>query len=141
MIERRSGVDRRRPAVFPPIFSPHRRRRSKGRRKDDRAAYVDIYDAGSWGIALSILVLSLLDAFLTGIQMLAGRVREANPVMNAALNAGGLYTFFTVKAAMTAFPVAIILLHKEWKIARFAARACLCSYVLIALYHIYLMFI
>jgi hypothetical protein len=138
LIERRNGLDRRNTATFPPLFSARRRRKSKGRRKDDRAGYVDIYDSGTWGIAAGVLILSMFDGVATAIQINAGKVREANPVMNAAILSGGVYTFYCIKAMMTALPLAIIILHKEWALARYAARLCLFSYVLIALYHLYL---
>ena len=137
-VERRRGSDRRTAPSFPPKFSNHRRRRSKGRRKTDRGGYVDIYDRGSWILALSVLGLSLLDAILTVYQIQKGIAREANPLMNLILTWGGVLAFFSVKTAMTAFPLAIIILHKEWAFARHVARLCLGFYVLILLYHLYL---
>ena len=124
------------------IFSPpHRRRRSKGRRQTDSGAYVDVYDSRSWSIAIAVLILSFLDAVLTAFQVTGGYARELNPVMNAVLSQGGLTAFFGVKAAMTVFPMAVILVHKEWALGRFAARLCLWSYVLIFFYHMYLIFL
>jgi hypothetical protein len=136
--EERTGEDRRRKAAFPPIFSAYRRRRSSGRRQTDTARYVDIYDAGSWRVAVSILLLSTLDAILTGMQIRTGLFREANPLMNALLVHGGVYSFVSIKLAMTAMPLAIIVLHKEWAAARFAARLCLWAYILLTFYHLYL---
>lgn len=136
--ERRSGQEGRQPAGFPPQFSSQRRRRSKGRRRTDRGGYVDIYDRGSWIVALTVMGLSFLDAVLTVLQIERGVVREANPIMNTVLTWGGVYAFFSLKAAMTAFALAIIILHKEWVLARYMARLCLGCYVLILFYHIYL---
>ena len=136
--ERRSPGDRRLRTQLD-LFPSHRRRKSKGRRKTDRAAYIDIYDARTWGIALSVLILSLIDALLTGFQVANGKLLEANPLMHFVIARCGLYTFVGLKAAMTALPIAIIVLHKEWKLARYAARLCLWSYIMIALYHIYLL--
>ncbi len=89
-------------------------------------------------MAISILLLSSLDAVLTGLQIRSGFFREANPLMNAVLIHGGAYSFVSIKLAMTAMPLAIIILHKEWAIARFAARVCLWAYILLSLYHLYL---
>jgi hypothetical protein len=136
--EKRMGEDRRRKTTFPPTFSAHRRRRSSGRRQCDAARYVDIYDAGSWRVAISILLLSTLDGILTGMQIRSGFFREANPLMNAVLIHGGVHSFVSIKLAMTAMPLAIIILHKEWAVARFAARLCLWSYILLTFYHLYL---
>jgi hypothetical protein len=139
--ERRSGIDRRKRASFPPRFSGQRRRSSSGRRKTDRGGYVDIYDARSWGVAIAVFALSLLDAGLTGMHIVDGRSTEANPIMNLAIDRGGLITFFSLKIAMTACPLAILILHKEWLLARYAARLCLWSYILVSLYHLYLVLI
>jgi hypothetical protein len=136
-LERRCGSSRRR-NDFPPLFSSYRRRRSNGRRRDDRSGYVDLYDLRSWGVALSVLILSLTDAVLTGMQIHGGKVQEANPIMNAAIRLGGIYSFVSLKAALTALPLAIIMLHKEWVLARYAARLCLWAYIMVALYHLYL---
>jgi hypothetical protein len=137
-VERRQGRDRRAPVGFPPQFSHFRRRRSKGRRNMDPGGYVDIYDRGSWTIAIAIMALSILDAVLTVSQIERGLVREANPIMNVVLAWGGVYTFFSLKAAMTAFALAIIILHKEWSLARYMVRICLLCYILIIFYHLYL---
>ncbi len=139
MVERRSGLDRRRVATFPPRFSGFRRRRSKGRRRTDSGGYVDYYDSWSWGVALSVLILSLTDAVLTGVQLRGGNIREANPIMRVVIHLGGIYTFISLKAAMTALPLAIIVLHKEWRLARYAAQLCLWSYILVLMYHLYLL--
>jgi hypothetical protein len=140
--ERRSGIDRRRPSEFFAIFiSPFRRRKSKGRRKTDRGAYVDIYDSRSWAIAIAVLILSFLDALLTGFHITNGSARELNPVMKAVINYGGWPGFYGVKAVMTIFPVAIILIHKEWALGKFAARLCLWAYMLLFVYHICLIVI
>jgi hypothetical protein len=136
--DRRSSLDRRLPAPFPPQFSSFRRRHSGGRRKTDFGGYVDIYDRRSWAIALAVLGLSCADAVLTVLQIEKGVVQEANPLMNVVLAWGGAYAFFSLKAAMTAFALAIIILHKEWALARRMARLCLFCYVLILIYHMYL---
>jgi len=136
--DRRSDPDRRRQGSFPPQFSSQRRRRSSGRRKSDRGGYVDIYDRGSWGVAMAVMAMSFLDAVLTVLQIAKGAVREANPLMNVTLAWGGVFAFFSLKACMTAFALAIIILHKEWTLARYMARLCLWFYILILVYHLFL---
>ncbi len=123
-----------------PELSSRRRRHRSGRRRDDRG-YVDRYDARTWGVALSVLVLSVMDAWLTGMQIVQGKSREANPLMDWVICHAGLWTFFGLKAAMTALPLAIIVLHKEWLMARYAARLCLWCYVGVSVYHLYLVLI
>jgi hypothetical protein len=141
LVERRSGIDRRNRGIILALFNiKYRRRRSKGRRKTDKGGYVDTYDIRTWGVAISILTLSLMDAILTGLHLHRGSARELNPIMNAVLNRGGIPAFFGVKAMMTILPVAIIVLHKEWALGRYAARLCLWSYIILSIYHLYLIF-
>jgi hypothetical protein len=99
---------------------------------------VDIYDRGSWEIASAVMCMSLLDAIFTVVQIQRGVVREANPVMNLTLTWGGISAFFCLKASMTAVALAIIIVHKEWALARYVARVCLWFYILIMFYHLYL---
>jgi hypothetical protein len=86
------------------------------------------------------MALSALDAILTGLQLSRGQIQEANPLMAGVIQWGGIYLFFSIKAAMTAFPLAIIILHKEWLLGRFAARLCLWCYILVSFYHLWLVF-
>lgn len=137
-VERRSGGGRRKPPKFPRLFSAYSRRRKWGRRSCDGSGYVDIYDVRTWAIALSVLILSILDGLLTSLQISAGRVTEANPFLEHVLASGGSAAFFAIKATLTALALAVIVLHKEWRIGKIAARFCLWSYILVAVYHIYL---
>lgn len=120
------------------MLSRFRRRKSTGRRTEDKIGYVDVYGPRTWIFAFSVLALSVLDAVLTGREISSGMVQEANPVMRVALRWGGMYTFYGVKAALTALPLAVLVLHKAWPIAKFVAWICLWCYILIALYHFYL---
>lgn len=137
--ERRAAGDRRSPPAFPPRFSAYRRRRSAGRREGDLPGYVDIYDARTWAVALSILALSFIDAVSTTLLINSAHAREANPLMRAVLDFGGAWTFVSVKILLTSFPLAIVVMHKEWRLARFAARTVLLAYVLLAFYHVFLL--
>jgi hypothetical protein len=140
-VERRSGVDRRSRGVSLILFGfRYRRRKAKGRRQTDEGGYVDIYDSRTWGVAIAILALSLMDAVLTGLHLHLGSAQEANPLMNAVINYWGIPAFFGIKAIMTILPVGIIMLHKEWALGRYAARLCLWSYILLSFYHLYLIF-
>ncbi len=141
-VERRSGIDRRKRDLRAVVFrAGPRRRRSAGRRKTDTGGYVDIYDLRTWCITIAVLLFSLVDAVLTGFHILRGSATELNPVMKAVLNRGGLTAFFLIKAMMTVVPMAVIMLHKEWILGRYAARLCLLAYILVSLYHVYLIFV
>lgn len=139
--ERRSGVDRRdAPSLGVLLRTRPRRRRSRGRRATDRGGYVDIYDSRTWGIALSVCALSLADALLTRMHLLRGSAEEWNPLMKAVISEAGMPAFFALKLAMTVIPMALILVHKEWVLGRYAARLCLWAYILLSCYHVYLLF-
>ena len=136
-IERRSNANRRVTVSIWDLFSKkHRRRKSRGRRNTDKGAYVDVYDSRSIGIAITVLVLSFSDAVFTRMHLVRGTAREWNPLLNTIINHGGLTAFFVVKIAMTAFPIAVILVHKEWDLGRYAAWLCLFAYILITFYHL-----
>jgi hypothetical protein len=138
--ERRSETIRRNAMSFMELFSRRPlRRKSRGRRKTDQGAYVDRYDFRSWMVAAAVLILSLVDAVLTKMHLMRGTASEANPVMRAVIDHGGFPFFYVVKAAMTFFPVAVILIHKEWALGRLAARLCLLTYILLACYHLFLL--
>lgn len=140
--ERREGTDRRTPQSFFSVLTGRfQRRKSSGRRKTDRGGYVDIYDSRTWFIAITVLILSGVDAGMTSIHMIEGTATELNPIMAAIINYGGLPAFFGAKAAMTIFPMAVIFVHKEWPLAKFAARLCLWAYALLSLYHLYLILV
>lgn len=139
--ERRSGIDRRDAVSFRDLFLRRpRRRKSRGRRKTDQGAYVDIYDARTWGIVVAVLALSLLDAILTRFHLMRGSAEEWNPLMRSIIQEGGFPAFYAAKAAMTVFPMAIIMIHKEWALGRCAAWLCLGAYVLLSCYHVFLLF-
>jgi hypothetical protein len=140
--ERRESVERRAPQSFFSIFTNQfRRRKSKGRRRIDRGSYVDVYDSRTWFIAIAVLILSGIDAIMTAFHMMEGTAAEMNPIMAAIIKHGGMPAFFGAKAAMTVFPMAVIFVHKEWPLGKFAARACLWAYALLSLYHLYLLVI
>jgi hypothetical protein len=139
--DRRSGIDRRIPVSFLKCLKSSRRRRSsRGRRATDSGAYVDVYDSRTLGIVAAVLILSLMDAVLTGMHMRQGSAKELNPIMDAVLAHGGFPAIFTDKAAMTILPMTVITIHKEWDLGRYAARLCLLTYVLLSIYHVYLIF-
>jgi len=139
--ERRSQSDRRHTASFWTLFAEKpRRRKSRGRRKTDRGAYVDIYDSRSWSIAIAVLGLSLLDAVLTRMHLVRGSARELNPILREIIEHGGLPAFFAAKAALTVLPMALIIIHKEWALGKYAARLCLFAYILVSIYHVILLF-
>lgn len=82
-------------------------RRFSGRRRSDRRyPLMDAFDSSAMFLAVTLIVLSLTDAFLT-LNILAGGGREVNPVMNYMLGFG-TFTFVSSKMLMTAAPIAAL---------------------------------
>jgi hypothetical protein len=141
MQTRRSEPDRRYPATIFELFRrPYKRRKSKGRRKTDAGAYIDIYNPKTLILAITVLLLSGVDAVLTSWHITRGTAIEINPFMDIVIRNGGLPAFIGVKAVLTAIPMAIIVIHQEWAAGRLAARVCLFLYFMLSIYHIYLIY-
>ena len=137
---RRTISGRREQASFWEVVSfGLRRRKSRGRRKTDPGAYVDIYDARSYGIAIAVLALSFLDTVLTRLHLERGTAEEANPIMRVILESGGYPAFYIAKIALTILPIVVILIHKEWPFGKYAARFCLWAYIVLSLWHLFLL--
>jgi len=138
--DRRIALDRRKSGIRALLCRAHRRRRSSGRREYD-CGYVDLYDGRIWALSLAVLGLSFCDSVLTVLQISAGTVKEGNPLLRILLERGGPWAFFGLKFGLTSLAMAGIVLHKEWRLGRAAARACLWIYVAVCLYHLYLVII
>ena len=140
-LDRRSGKNRRdRVSIFPLSYLGPLRRKRGGRRESD-TGYVDIYDVRTWCVAIAVSLLSLMDALFTQQHLMAGTAQEMNPIMDAVIRYGGMPAFFGVKSTLTIIAVSIIMLHKEWALGRIAARVCLWAYILLSIYHLYLLMI
>jgi len=138
---RRSGEDRRkRRSIFPISYFGIPRRKRGGRREGD-VGYVDIYDFRTWSMVVPIILLSLIDAFLTHQHLIIGSAREANPIMQVVINVGGIPVFYLTKGLLTITAVVFIMIHKEWRLGKYAARFCLWAYIILSLYHLYLVII
>jgi hypothetical protein len=93
------------------------RRRREGRRADERhPAGVDWHDAHWLAAALIVLVLSVVDAFMT-ITLLRHGAVEANPLM-AQLLAGGGPDFAYWKVGLTAFGVVVLTAFSRLRLFR-----------------------
>jgi Domain of unknown function (DUF5658) len=110
--DRRSGFDRRfkQSPSLKELFI--HRRRDHLRREDDRHKVVlfDRYSGSDMRIVIAILLLSIIDAFLTIFLLSHGAV-ELNPIMAYFLNINAL-SFILVKYGLTALSViTIVILH------------------------------
>jgi hypothetical protein len=140
--ERRGGADRRKSSTNPLSLSSLRGRRRCARRSADQRDphYVDAYDARLLLITLSVLTLSVLDAFLT-MKLVACGAEELNPVM-AVFMARGATPFLLAKYLPTTAGIVWLLIHKNFTLFQGRIRletvltAFACLYVLLVIYEL-----
>src|SRR5882757_10096293 len=113
--ERRTRADRRGRvwwSVWYGSFNP--RRRSPARRQGDpRFHSLDWHSAHLLAVAISILLLSVADAFLT-LVLLQGGAAEVNPIM-AALIYRSVATFAALKMGMTSVGVMLMVFLAHYR--------------------------
>jgi Domain of unknown function (DUF5658) len=116
--ERRDRADRRHRvwwSVWYGSFNP--RRRTPPRRLDDsRFHSLDWHSAHLLAVAISILLLSVMDAFLT-VVLLQGGADEVNPVM-AALIYRSVAMFAALKMGMTSAGVVLMVILARYRFLR-----------------------
>ena len=90
-------------------------RRIQARRKEEKKdCYVDQYhDPMLFFVVLSIIIMSILDAFFTILLLENGNIIEVNPLMAALIEKGSLY-FFNVKYLLTALSLIFLVIHKNF---------------------------
>ncbi|MDH3356223.1 MAG: DUF5658 family protein [Desulfobacteraceae bacterium] len=111
--DRRSGTDRRSHDV-PEIKSLFiYGRRKNFRRQDDKykSSYFDQYSSAIFVAIVLILLLSIIDAFLT-LFLIDRGASEINPIMAYFLKFGP-YTFMSVKYFLTCYSVIILLIFNN----------------------------
>jgi hypothetical protein len=113
--ERRQQVDRRTNPTKPLSRYIFRGRRVRARRDDENVNYyVDRYNPHYLAITCSILVLCVLDAYLTLTLIRFGGV-ELNPFMLVLMNKD-IVLAMVIKYLLTAFCMIFFLLHKNFRI-------------------------
>lgn len=135
--ERRSGVDRRaRPTsmISRYVFGGGR---ARGRRRgEDRNIYVDRYHRADVGAASAVLLLNVLDAWLTMVYLGYGGA-EANPVARKLLEMGPWW-FLGAKCFAVGGCVLFLVVHKTFSLVKPAVRLLVGFYGLLLVYHLYL---
>jgi hypothetical protein len=132
--ERRVSRDRRdRPTKgWDSLLGFHRRQ--LGRREgESENIYVDRYDRQDVALTIAILVLNILDAFFT-LRWLDMGGAEGNPLMAMLIQASDLM-FILQKCLVVGLWILILVIHKNFRIARFGLWGVLILYAGILLYH------
>jgi len=133
-VERRTGEDRRdRPTrVWDSLLG--RRRRLIGRRDgEEQDSYVDRYRRSDVLLVLSIFVLNIFDAAFTLVWLSRGGA-EGNPIMDWAIQSGDAVFLFQ-KCFVAALWLVILLVHKNFRIARIGLWLLLAVYGALGCYH------
>jgi hypothetical protein len=138
--DRRTLRDRRRRPTRPIGRYIFFGRRQTIRRQTDRKThlYVDRYGHRLLMALLLILLLSILDAYLTIFHVNRG-AQEINPLMNCLIGFGYIY-FFVVKYLASALAVFILCIHKYWVPVRVGILCILVLYLLVFAHHVFLVF-
>lgn len=136
--ERRSGDDRRyRPtSLLDSLLGRHRRRRAGRRAGEQQNNYVDVYHRQDAFLLLGIFVLNVFDAFFTLVWLQKGGT-EGNPLMDALIQAGdGI--FLLQKCFVVGVWLLVLMVHKNFRMARIGMWTLLGFYGAVLLYHFYL---
>src|ERR1700730_18109028 len=140
--ERRAPADRRRRvwwSVWYGSFNP--RRRSPARRQgDSRFHSLDWHSSHLLAVAIGILLLSIVDAFLT-MMLLQGGADEVNPVM-ALLIYRSVAMFAALKMGMTGMGVVLMVFLARYRFMRllrveWALYAVLAAYLTLISYEVW----
>lgn len=137
-VERRGGGDRRHKST-PPLsrFSFLGGMRARGRRKGERDnIYVDRYERRDlWGVVV-VLVLNILDAWLTLLYLGYGGT-EANPVARQLLEWGTSW-FLGAKSLLVTACLLFLAVHKTFRCVRPALAILIWFYGGLLAYHLWL---
>jgi hypothetical protein len=137
-VEHRSGRDRRLEST--PLlsrFSLGRGGRVGGRRRGERDnVYVDRYDPRDLKMVVAILVLNILDAWLTLVYIGYGGT-EANPVARTLLEWGTGW-FVGAKSLLVTGCLLFLAVHKTFRGVRPALRVLCAFYGGLLIYHLVL---
>jgi hypothetical protein len=136
-------TDRRKcptPIISRYTFHGGRRKTVRREREKSKYIYVDLYSTRLLIAAITLLLLSCLDAYLTIELIGKGHVVEANPVMAFFLDYGTT-PFTVVKFVATAFCLIILCLFKNVKITRICLPVAIKMYVIVIAYEFYLFMI
>jgi len=136
VVDRRSSGDRRQKPTSPWAIFFGLKRRQRGRRKgEEQNSFVDVYRKRDMGLLVAILVLNLLDAAFTLVHIQRGG-REANPFMEPLLNDGDIASFLFQKSAVVGSLLLVLVVHKNFTIARRSMWLIFMGYLALFAYHI-----
>jgi len=116
--DRRASPDRRRKVIWAVVYGSFNPRRRGPARRGDESRYqaVDWHASHLLAVAISILLLSVADAFLT-LTLLDAGAQEINPVMALAVNSNASL-FGALKITMTSVSVVLMVCLARYRFMR-----------------------
>ena len=136
-VDRRSGDDRRaKPTRGWDALLGHRRRHRGRREGESENAYVDRYTRQDVALVLGVFLLNILDAFFT-LRWLEMGGGEGNPIMEALIKSSDLMFLFQ-KCVVVGLWLLILVIHKNFRIARTGLWGAFILYACILVYHFFL---
>ena len=110
------------------------RRRAGGRRAGERHdIYVDVFRKRDIGMLVAIFTLNILDAFFT-LRWLQLGGQEANPLMASIISLGD-HVFLIQKVFVVGVWLVILVVHKNFSVARTGLWSLLVLYAGLLIYH------
>ena len=100
---------------------------------ENQDTYVDRYEARDVWLVLGVFLLNVLDALCTMVWLSRGG-SEGNPIMELALEAGDAVFLFQ-KCFLAGGWLLLLLVHKNFRIARVGLWVLFVIYGALALYH------
>lgn len=134
--DRRLGDRRDRPTRFWASLSGPRRRSGGRRGRESENSYVDRYRTSDILLLAGIFILNLADAVFTLVWLRRGG-SEGNPIMQWFLEQGD-WAFLAQKCLVVGLWLVILVVHKNFQIARTGLWCLLALYGAIFIYHIFL---
>jgi hypothetical protein len=141
-VNRRFLHDRRKqPTPFISRYTFIGGRRRTVRREEERKKYtfVDLYSTPLFLALLLLLILNVSDSYLTITLIKNNVAAEANPIMAFYLEYGHL-PFFTAKFLITAIPIFIFCICKNFSITKASLVSAIFIYLSIITYELNMLF-
>jgi hypothetical protein len=117
------------------IFAGGRRKTARRKRDREKPYVADFYGSVLWLKLLSIIALTLVDAYLTILLIDIGIAEELNPVM-AFYMSYGPQSFVVMKLFITATPLFFLCLCKDLSITKITLTSSIMIYLTIVLYEL-----
>ncbi len=137
--EKRSGKDRRKEERIPGLRYLLMGKRGGPRRKEEKKSgyYVEVYGSKIFIASFALIFLAIMDALFT-LHHVEHGAKEVNPGMDFLLRKG-VDEFFYVKYTLTCLAVLFLCLHKNFRYVREVLIALIFVYMLVNVWHLYLL--